>query len=305
MMSNPDSATIPQSKYVPLEQLLKSSLDGHYLEGVLCTAISPQNLTLAVGANAEYFGHSEWARLYFEACHRDAAFIDRWRGAIGSWDNKVVIDIGCGPGNVFAALGGHPRQLIGVDVSFAGLKMAAQLGYEPLLADAQALPLRSAIADIVVLNATLHHCNDMTAVLQEAARLVKPGGILVCDHDPQKSAWNFKGLARLLWELRLPLYRLVGRGGHASAAEQQCGLASEVHHQPGDGLTEAFYHDVLSPLGFITRVYPHNHDLGAAIFTGQIGRAAWKYRLAQRLSGIAPDSRKAALSLMCVAHRSL
>lgn len=297
--------TMLQCEHIPLTQLLKSSIGSREIEGILCTEIPPRNITLAMGANAEYFGHPEWAKLYLAACHRDRAFIDRWRQVIGNWNDKIVVDIGCGPGNVFAALGGHPQRLIGVDISFSGLQMAATLGYEPLLADAQALPLRSAIADVVVMNATLHHCDDMAAALREAGRLVKPGGLLICDHDLQKSAWNFKSLARVLWELRLPIYRWVKRGGHASLAEQQCALASEVHHQPGDGLTVEFYHDILEPLGFITHVYPHNHELGAEIFTGQRGRAKLKYRIAQRLSGIHPDSPEAALTLMCVAQRSL
>ncbi|MEM1308854.1 MAG: class I SAM-dependent methyltransferase [Cyanobacteria bacterium P01_H01_bin.153] len=288
---------------VSLENFLKSSAQGQYIEGILCTEITPQNLTVALGANAEYFGHPKWAKLYFDACHRDQAFINCWRQAVGNWDGKVVIDIGCGPGNVFASLRGQPQRLIGIDVSFAGLKMAAELGYEPLLADAQALPLRSAIADVVIMNATLHHCDNMAAALSEAARLVKPGGILVCDHDPQKSAWNFQGLAGWLWELRLPLYRALKRGGHASRLEQQCALASEAHHHPGDGLTEAFYYQILEPLGFTVQVYPHNHELGAEIFMGQLGRSSLKYRLAQRLSGLDPNSRAAALSLMCIARR--
>ena len=88
----------------------------------------------------------------------------------------MVVDIGCGPGNVHASLKCSPQLLIGVDVSANALAMAERLGYTPLLADAHALPLVDQFADYVVLNATLHHCDDMTRVLAEAARLVRPGG---------------------------------------------------------------------------------------------------------------------------------
>ena len=84
----------------------------------------------------------------------------------------------------------------------------------PVLADATALPFVSGFADVVVLNAALHHCDDMGAMLAEAARLVKPGGLLVTDHDPQRSAWDYKGLAKLLWNGRLILYKLTGHGFH-------------------------------------------------------------------------------------------
>ncbi|WP_017660206.1 class I SAM-dependent methyltransferase [Baaleninema simplex] len=288
-----------------LEDALHEGVTPEYIDGISCTSVSPDRLTLALAANAQYFGHPQWGRSYFEACHRDRAFIDRWQAATGSWDDKIVVDIGCGPGNVFASVGGRPKLLIGVDISFGALKMAAELGYQPLLADAQQLPLRSQIADIVVVNATLHHCDDMTQALREAARLVKPGGVLVCDHDPQQTAWHYKGLARFIWEARLPLYRWIERGGHASKCEQECALASEAHHVPGDGVTADWFRSVLDPVGFSTRIFPHNHDLGAEIFQGNIGRSASKYRIAQRFSGIDPDSPEAALSLMCVAQREV
>lgn len=81
-------------------------------------------------------------------------------------------------------------------------RSTAAQGYIPLLADAHAIPLRSEIADVVALNATVHHCDDMRAVLAESARLVKPGGVIVIDHDPQQSAWDYRGLGKLLWEIR-------------------------------------------------------------------------------------------------------
>ena len=195
--------------------------------------------------------------------------------------------------------------LIGVDISLGALKMAEKIGYYPLLADAQDLPLRSEIADIVVVNATIHHCDDMEAVLKEAGRLVKPGGVLVCDHDLQKTAWDFKGVARFLWTARLPIYRFLKRGGHATNSEQWLALATEAHHVPGDGLSIEFYHSILDPIGFSTHVYPHNHTVGSEVFTGEVGHSQMKYRLAQWLSGINPNSPSAALSLMCVATKAI
>jgi SAM-dependent methyltransferase len=182
--------------------------------------------------------------------------------------------------------------------------MAQRIGYTPLLADAHHLPFIAGFADVVALNATLHHCDDMAQVLAQAARLVRPGGILVTDHDPQRTAWDYKGIALFLWQMRLPWYRLIKRGGHASAEEQKWSLAGEVHHKPGDGMTPDLYYQTLEPLGFTVKLYPHNHTVGAEVLQGNYGRAAWKYRFEQRLSGIKPDSPEAALSLMCIAKRS-
>ncbi|WP_196809467.1 class I SAM-dependent methyltransferase [Gillisia sp. JM1] len=52
--------------------------------------------------------------------------------------------------------------------------MQKKSGYLPVLADVSNLPFKSGFADTVILNAALHHCDDMPAVLSEAARILKP-----------------------------------------------------------------------------------------------------------------------------------
>lgn len=256
-------------------------------------------------ANATYFGNPVWAKEYLDSCHRDDHFRARWLAAGGDWSGKVVVDLGCGPGNVFATLGGRPSHLLGVDVADGSLEMAARLGYTTVLADAAHTPFRASIADIVVINASLHHCDDMGAVLREAARLVKPGGMLITDHDPQLTAWDYKGMAKLLWNARLWIYRLIGHSFHKSVSQQSCGLKTEVHHQPGDGVTRKLFKETLGPLGFDVSVYAHNHQVGAEVFEGEVGPAGWKYKVGNILSGRNPYAQDSALSLMCVARKGV
>ena len=256
----------------------------------------------AMQANSFYFGHPVWAKEYLEACHQDEAFRSLWRAAMGSWDDKVVVDVCCGPGNLFASLGGSPRLLIGVDISKGGLQMARQLGYITVLADAHHIPFVSGFADIVTLNAALHHCDDMAKVLAEAARLVRPGGMLICDRDQQLTSMDFKGISLWLWKVRLLVWRVMKRGPHGNQEQQNCMLATEIHAEyPGDGVTPELFYDTLEPMGFQVNLYPHNNNVGASALQGNYGRAKFRWRLLQRLSGINPDSPEAAMSLMCVA----
>lgn len=260
--------------------------------------------TPGMEANAHYFNHPLWSIQWLERVHRYPELRERWQAVAGKWDAKVVVDIGCGPGNLFATLGGSPAMLIGVDLARGSLELAARLGYTPLLADAQELPLRSSIADIVALNATLHHCDNMRRVLLEAGRLVRPGGVLVVDHDPNRSAWAFRGLGRLLWNAHAPIPRSKRRNSRsAEEEERQAALAAQVHHQPGEGLTEAVFCSTLEPLGFDVQIFPHNHYVGRGVLDGHMGRGPLRIRVRQRLSGIRPESSEGALSLMCVAKR--
>jgi len=271
---------------------------GNYLE---CPIPNPSE---AIKANAYYFGNSEWAEEYLTYCHRSDSFKDRWTAAMGDYTNKVIVDIGCGPGNIFATLKGAPKLLIGIDVAPTSLDFASKLGYTPLLADATNLPFISGFADIVTLNAALHHCENMEAVLIEAARLVKPGGMLITDHDPQRSAWDYKGLAKLLWNGRLYYYKIIGHGFHKTTSQQKWGLACEIHHKPGHGVTRDMFNTLLKPMGFKVNVFPHNHEVGAEVLKGEKGKASFKYRFGNLLSGRNPNADSSALTLMCVAEKA-
>ena len=262
--------------------------------------------TPAIEANQFYFNHPQWAKTYFDNCHRDTHFRSRWLAVAGDWDNKIVVDIGCGPGNLHATLNGKPKLLIGIDVAEKALQMAQEIGYTPLLADAHDLPLVSEFADLVTLNATLHHCENMSKVLAESARLVRPGGILVVDHDPQLSAWNYRGIGLWLYKMRLSvIYRWFLKNLYIPETERLPALATETHHKPGHGVTKQLFCETLEPMGFTVKIYPHNNAIGADVLRGNPGKPPhWRYQVGQLLSGINPNSEASALSLMCVATRS-
>jgi SAM-dependent methyltransferase len=297
-MLNSRSLTSDLNQYIQTDRLVKLDESGIYK---VCESIE---MTTAMQANSDFFGHPVWAKQYFETDHRSEIFRSRWHAATGSWDGKVVVDIGCGPGNFYATVGGEPQVLIGVDISYNALQMAKQVGYTPLWADAQNLPLIDGFADLVVANATLHHCDDMAKVLTEAARILKPGGLLLTDLDPQVSAMHFKGLAAFLRKNRFVLYRAIKSPYYRSDEWRMARIPTEAHNQePGDGITPELYAQVLDPLGLEYKLYPHNHDVGAAVLTGNRGKLPIRLRILQKMSGIDPQTPEGAQSIMCIARK--
>jgi SAM-dependent methyltransferase len=260
-------------------------------------------------ANHDFLQHPEYSKHYFNTEHRDRPLHDRYKAAITTLNHKIVVEIGCGPGNLYRLLGGNPKILIGIDISENALRTAASLGYTTILADAHHLPLIDSFADLVLLNATLHHCDNIPQILRQAARLVRPGGTIITDLDPQRSAWNLQGLGLLLNQSRkltslIPGLRKALGHSHISWSQQLARFRTETHNQyPGQGLTTDLYHQILQPLGYQVTTYPHNHNIGAEILQGQRGTAPKLIRTAQTLSGLNPDAITSALSIMCIAKR--
>ncbi|PSB53903.1 class I SAM-dependent methyltransferase [Chamaesiphon polymorphus] len=257
-------------------------------------------------ANATFFGDPEFGPKYFRSENSSEEFGNRWRAAIGNWDDKIVVDIGCGSGNVYAAVGGLPRSIFGIDISYGALEHAMQLGYTPLLADAHNLPLIDGFADIVTLNAVLHHCDDMARVLSQAARIVKPGGLLITDEDPLANMPEYRGLALPIRAARkrFPMYWLPGRSTvYTHPREEALRLATELHNRnPGDGVTPALYIDTLEPLGFSIELYPHYHNVGDELFQGDPGRMGFTDNLIKLLCG--SNAPPAPQSIACIARKA-
>lgn len=109
----------------------------------------------------------------------------------------------------------------------------------------------------------------------------------------------------LMWNFRLLYYKIIGHGFHKTNSQQYWGLACEIHHKPGLGVTKDMFKKLLEPLGFKVNVFSHNHELGAEVLQGKKGRAPFKYRLGNLLSGRNPNADTSALSLMCIAKKEV
>jgi len=104
-----------------------------------------------------------------------------------SW---LVGDLGCGTGQVSAALAPFVRRIVAVDGSAAMLQAARKRlrpfdNVEVRRGDLEALPIDAATLDAATLMLVLHHAAEPERVLAEAARALKPGGrIVVVDMLP-------------------------------------------------------------------------------------------------------------------------
>jgi SAM-dependent methyltransferase len=289
--------------YLKQGSILERNSNGIYVAPI-------SSMSSGMEANSWFFSHPKWGPKFFDCENHRSLIGERWRAATGSWDDKVVVDLGCGPGNLFRCVDGHPRIIIGIDISEGALLNARDLGYTPLLADVHDTPLISGCADLVTANATLHHVDDMPAVLAEAARLVKPGGLLITDEDPVKHDHQFSILGRLVGRMRslFPFARVRKHPYRSwkfnSFLEQACRLKTELHARfPGDGVTHEMYFNILEPMGFNVKLYPHGHIAGEDIFKGSRGSQTALPRFVQLASGIDPDKGDSHLSLMCVASK--
>lgn len=102
--------------------------------------------------------------------------------AIGPIDGKDLLDVGCGTGAFLRNLAGrgHAGKLVGVDTSPAAVANLSSVDRVRVqLADAANLPFGAGVFDLVTARHMLYHVGDVDRALQEARRVLAPGGIFV------------------------------------------------------------------------------------------------------------------------------
>jgi ubiquinone/menaquinone biosynthesis C-methylase UbiE/DNA-binding transcriptional ArsR family regulator len=140
-------------------------------------------------ASQEFFSSAagRWDRLRAEM-FGPASYLQALAGLLDeSW---VVGDLGCGTGQVTAALAPFVSKVIAVDRSGDMLQAARRrlrdfANVEVRRGELEALPLDNQSLDAATLLLVLHHVPDPGAALREAARALVPGGrLLICDMLP-------------------------------------------------------------------------------------------------------------------------
>ncbi|MEI2432506.1 malonyl-ACP O-methyltransferase BioC [Lysobacter yananisis] len=168
----------------------------------------------------DLFDHRQVRRSFSRAAHGydQAAALQREVGArlsetLDYLDERVpdvVVDVGCGPGHLSAAMQQRwPRaQVIALDLALPMLREArgrfGEGGWRPRLlggarrpdpvcADARALPLRDASVDVLFSNLCLQWVEDLPAVFAGFRRVLKPGGLLLVSTFGPDTLFELRG----------------------------------------------------------------------------------------------------------------
>ncbi len=98
-----------------------------------------------------------------------------------------VLDVGSGTGFMYMVLSRsiHFRNFYMLDISIGMLKLAKER-FKALFVNGNALsmPFKDGSFDLITVNSVLHHLPDVKAFMDEARRVLKKGGYLILNHEP-------------------------------------------------------------------------------------------------------------------------
>jgi len=112
---------------------------------------------------------------------------------IGTGQGKPqVLDFGCGAGNLTAHLISAGCEVISSDVSPKFLRLVQdRFGVRTFQLNGENLSgIETESLDMVATYSVLHHVPDYLGILEEFARVLRPGGVLYIDHESSPNVWT-------------------------------------------------------------------------------------------------------------------
>jgi len=109
---------------------------------------------------------------------------------IGLKKSSLILDVGCGSGVVTKDIANYTKgMVISTDGSKSMIKVASNIlknikNIELLISSAESLPFKNNIFDIVTCNLLLMWADNPQIVVNEMARVVKKGGIVLASLEP-------------------------------------------------------------------------------------------------------------------------
>lgn len=153
---------------------------------------------------------------------------------------SIVIDVACGTGDLCGELQAQGHRPFGFDISWGMLK-AARASAPLVQADGLALPVRTGAVDGVTCGFALRNVVDLPRLLDEFARVLRPGGRLAVLEVAQPSSALARAGHELYFRRAVPL---IGR--ILSDRDAYSYLPRSTEYLPG----EAELADMLEVAGF-------------------------------------------------------
>jgi SAM-dependent methyltransferase len=167
----------------------------------------------------------------------------------------VIVDVGCGAGNLWQFVHEQFSHYIGVDVvHYDGFPIDAEFKRVDL--DSGRAPLPDESADVVVAVETIEHLENPRAFMRELVRLVKPGGQVVVTTPNQLSLLS---LLTLIVKRQFQAFQAADYPAHLTALLEidllrianECGLLDMQFEYSNQGrlvLTSRHYPQALARL---------------------------------------------------------
>lgn len=166
------------------------------------------------GSNA--YAHF-FAPIFEHLYRRVAQDVERELAGRGRSHKPMIVDLGCGPGDLAVAISRRLRdaRIVGIDLSpsmllWAGRHATTDGRLRFMVGDAADLPFDDASIDLVVSTLSLHHWTEPADAFAEIARVLRPNGVA------------------LIYDLGLLSF----------TPDEMAGVATEAGLEPGDILRE-------------------------------------------------------------------
>jgi ubiquinone/menaquinone biosynthesis C-methylase UbiE/uncharacterized protein YbaR (Trm112 family) len=164
-------------------------------------------------------------------------------------EGQIWVDAGCGTGQLMS-IGDKFPLTVGFDLSESMAVLANSKGHFVFLGDAYSSPFDDNTADMVTACAVLHHLPKPEEFLKEAYRILKPGGMLFTDFDPNNRPSHNSWLLNVVKKLYQFVKRKEKSMHTANAEVEKQSKLADFQMYYNHNFNGEFFEEALRETGF-------------------------------------------------------